>query len=285
MERVFIGLKIPSIYTRMISQLYGTSIENEKRWKNCKWVGEENLHLTLSFIGEISSDKRQVIQEALRTISFTSFPLKIVNKIETFPEKAKKNIRVLHLPLIQSHPQENAGKPRWSAQLENLKQSIDEVLVDCEVSIESAVLESLERREMDNNQPIKPSASVIKEEEVIKTEEIDVSTSKLVGSFLNKEDTSLRSMEASLSCPKGQNSKKKKERFHPHLTISRVKQNCKVAEVHDLVEQMNKVMNDECDPIWNEMIFSVEEFFLFRSTLTPKGPIYDMIESYRCKET
>lgn len=59
---------------------------------------------------------------------------------------------------------------------------------------------------------------------------------------------------------------RKEKRFHPHLTIARMRKPCMVDHIlsHDL----------ETDT------FKAEAVVLFKSTLTPHGPIYEPLERY-----
>ena len=59
---------------------------------------------------------------------------------------------------------------------------------------------------------------------------------------------------------------KEERRFHPHLTIGRVKKSCKVDDI-----LAKKVCTEA---------FSVDAVVLFKSTLRPDGPIYEKLESY-----
>jgi len=65
---------------------------------------------------------------------------------------------------------------------------------------------------------------------------------------------------------------KKDKDFHPHLTVGRVKRLDK-SERGKLIKEM-ETFNTE----WGEMI--VDKFKLKKSTLTPKGPIYEDVFVY-----
>ncbi len=56
------------------------------------------------------------------------------------------------------------------------------------------------------------------------------------------------------------------ERFHPHLTIGRTKKKC------DLSSMLDGSFSSEK--------FTVEGYTLFRSTLTPQGPIYEVVKEF-----
>jgi 2'-5' RNA ligase len=58
--------------------------------------------------------------------------------------------------------------------------------------------------------------------------------------------------------------------YNPHLTLFRVK------EVYD-----NKAFKDVVSSINYKKEFKVDEFYLFSSTLTPAGPIYNVLERFK----
>jgi 2'-5' RNA ligase len=59
---------------------------------------------------------------------------------------------------------------------------------------------------------------------------------------------------------------KKEKRFHPHLTIGRIKKPCRI----------DGILHTE----FTTQPFLVERLTLFKSTLTPQGALYDSIGSY-----
>ncbi len=60
--------------------------------------------------------------------------------------------------------------------------------------------------------------------------------------------------------------KKEEKKFHPHLTIGRIKTFFKVDDI------INKSIATEP--------FDVKEFILFKSTLLPSGPVYEKIKNF-----
>ncbi len=56
--------------------------------------------------------------------------------------------------------------------------------------------------------------------------------------------------------------------FHPHLTLGRVRGK---RNLHRLVEYIRIGSDLECD-------FSVDHFHIYKSTLTPRGAVYDILE-------
>lgn len=64
---------------------------------------------------------------------------------------------------------------------------------------------------------------------------------------------------------------KSDKRFHPHLTLARVKY---VDDKKGFIERIKQIKTDEKG-------FDVKSFCLFRSTLTPEGAVYDILGEYR----
>ena len=59
---------------------------------------------------------------------------------------------------------------------------------------------------------------------------------------------------------------KEEKRFHPHLTVGRVKRPCKVDDI------LNKTVSTEP--------FTVSSLVLFKSVLKPEGPVYTALEEF-----
>ncbi len=64
------------------------------------------------------------------------------------------------------------------------------------------------------------------------------------------------------------NSKSKK--FHPHITLGRVK----------YIQDKKKFLDDLKNIIIKPLQFTVDKFVLYKSTLTPGGPIYEVVEEF-----
>ena len=70
MIRLFVGIELPGELRRRMVMIQ-TGIER------AKWVSEENIHLTLRFIGEVPDGIARDAAEALATVDAPSFPLPI----------------------------------------------------------------------------------------------------------------------------------------------------------------------------------------------------------------
>lgn len=71
MLRLFTGLALPILLRQRLSLLGGGGIAG------AKWVERENLHLTLTFIGEVNEADAEDIDEALEGIRAPRFSLKL----------------------------------------------------------------------------------------------------------------------------------------------------------------------------------------------------------------
>ncbi len=61
--------------------------------------------------------------------------------------------------------------------------------------------------------------------------------------------------------------KPEEKKFHPHLTIGRVRERLSIAD---------KIFTTE----FSSPVFIIESLVLFKSTLTPQGPIYEKIKTF-----
>ena len=95
-HRIFVGLKLSGHLVSTIPMIKSTIIDKKKL---ISWVSGRNLHLTLSFIGEIEPDKVEFLKEKLETITkFNSFDINI-SGTGCFP--TFENPRVLWLDINQ----------------------------------------------------------------------------------------------------------------------------------------------------------------------------------------
>lgn len=95
--RAFLAIEVPKLQREVISAL----IEEETKKKlPVKWVGFENLHITLKFLGEIDEKKKNEIAPAIAEISkkFTPF-LAQLEGIGCFP--SPRSPRVLWVGVSQ----------------------------------------------------------------------------------------------------------------------------------------------------------------------------------------
>ena len=92
MNRLFVGIELPEELRRRMVMIQ-TGVER------AKWVAEENLHLTLRFIGEVSGDVASDVAEALSTVHAAPFLL-TVDGAGHF--ESRKRVRALWLGIERS---------------------------------------------------------------------------------------------------------------------------------------------------------------------------------------
>lgn len=108
--RCFISLEIPENIRTAIFHLFEKLKESKLVYG--KFVHEENMHLTLRFLGKVSEEKITLLKEELSKIDFRQFPVE-TGKIGFFPNE--KHIQILWIELIAS-------------EIESLKKEIDKSL-------------------------------------------------------------------------------------------------------------------------------------------------------------
>ena len=88
-SRIFIGLQLSGYLINVIPMIKSTINDNKN---SIKWVNGKNLHLTLSFLGDINSKNIDSLKDKLNEISvFNSFDM-VVNKTGSFPSEDNPKI-------------------------------------------------------------------------------------------------------------------------------------------------------------------------------------------------
>ncbi len=108
--RSFISIELPDNVKAYIFHAF----EKLKKSKVCKgkFVDKDNLHLTLKFLGKITSEEAEIIKKELEKVDFRQFPVE-TGKVGFFPNE--KFIKVLWIELL-------------SPDFEMLKKEIDSAL-------------------------------------------------------------------------------------------------------------------------------------------------------------
>lgn len=86
--RLFIGIELPD---RLKEKIFNLGKEFRSLVK-ANFVSEENLHISLQFLGYVNESKLEQIKESLSSIEYRSFPVEVKN-FGAFP--SKKNLRVI----------------------------------------------------------------------------------------------------------------------------------------------------------------------------------------------
>jgi len=90
MIRAFIAVEIDKTNKQRLSKLIS---DLKKSNTDIKWVGENQMHLTLKFLGNIEQDRVQVISGALKSIAdnFKGFNIRL-SKIGAFPNLRRPRV-------------------------------------------------------------------------------------------------------------------------------------------------------------------------------------------------
>jgi len=81
MVRLFVALELPETERSRLVRL-------QQGLRTARWVAPENLHLTLSFIGEVDGREAEDIDAALMALRFEAFPL-VLHGVGRFGEGRK----------------------------------------------------------------------------------------------------------------------------------------------------------------------------------------------------
>jgi 2'-5' RNA ligase len=78
-KRLFVSIELPESVTRALADL-------DPHLRGVRWLEPRQMHLTLSFLGNVPGETQETLSEKLRTISWKSFFLPLVG-VGTFPGK------------------------------------------------------------------------------------------------------------------------------------------------------------------------------------------------------
>jgi 2'-5' RNA ligase len=79
MKRLFVSIELPESLRQRLAEL-------DPHLRGVRWLEPRQMHLTLSFLGDVSSEIQETFMEKLRAISWKSFFLPLVG-LGTFPGK------------------------------------------------------------------------------------------------------------------------------------------------------------------------------------------------------
>jgi 2'-5' RNA ligase len=83
-KRLFVSLELPESVRRGLAEL-------DPHIRGVRWLDQRQMHLTLSFLGKVSSEVQETLIEKLRAISWKAFFLPLVG-LGTFPSKGSPTV-------------------------------------------------------------------------------------------------------------------------------------------------------------------------------------------------
>lgn len=95
MKRLFVAIDLPAAATELL-----VSLKTELR--GVRWLRADQIHLTISFLGNVGSSAEETLSEKLGAIRFTAFFMPVAG-LGTFPQKGKPN--VIWAGVGAGHPQ------------------------------------------------------------------------------------------------------------------------------------------------------------------------------------
>jgi RNA 2',3'-cyclic 3'-phosphodiesterase len=93
-KRLFVSIELPQTVTKLLASL-------DPGMRGVRWLGPEQMHLTLSFLGNVSTDAEEALKEDLGAIAWKPFFLPI-SGLGKFPGKGPPN--VLWIGVGTGHP-------------------------------------------------------------------------------------------------------------------------------------------------------------------------------------
>ena len=83
-KRLFVSLELPRFVTQRLAEL-------NPHLRGVRWLAPEQMHLTLSFLGDVSEEVEETFKKNLSAIAWKAFFLPI-SGLGTFPGKGRPNI-------------------------------------------------------------------------------------------------------------------------------------------------------------------------------------------------
>ena len=93
-KRLFVSIELPHSVTQCLAEL-------DPRLRGVRWLAPEQMHLTLSFLGDVSNEVEEALKKNLNAIEWKAFFLPI-SGFGTFPGKGRPNI--LWIGVGTGHP-------------------------------------------------------------------------------------------------------------------------------------------------------------------------------------
>ncbi len=83
-KRLFVSIELPAGVTQDLAEL-------DPHLRGVRWLAPEQMHLTLSFLGDVSPEVAEALKENLSAIEWKAFFLPL-SGLGTFPGKGRPNI-------------------------------------------------------------------------------------------------------------------------------------------------------------------------------------------------
>lgn len=83
-KRLFVSIDLPHFVTNRLAEL-------DPHLRGIRWLAPEQMHLTLSFLGNVASEVEEALKKNLEAITWKAFFLPI-SGLGTFPGKGRPNI-------------------------------------------------------------------------------------------------------------------------------------------------------------------------------------------------
>ena len=93
-KRLFVSIELPDSLTRSLAEL-------DPHLRGVRWLEPRQMHLTLSFLGNVSSEIQETLSEKLRAISWKPFFLPLIG-LGTFPAKGWP--KIIWIGVGSGHP-------------------------------------------------------------------------------------------------------------------------------------------------------------------------------------
>jgi 2'-5' RNA ligase len=94
-KRLFVAIDLPEPVTSRL-------VELDPGLRGVRWMRQDQMHLTVSFFGDVEPITEEALREKLSGIRFSKFFIPL-NGIGTFPQKGKPN--VIWVGVGRGHPQ------------------------------------------------------------------------------------------------------------------------------------------------------------------------------------
>jgi 2'-5' RNA ligase len=83
-KRLFVSIELPRSFTQRLAQL-------DPQLRGVRWLEPEQMHLTLSFLGNVSTEIEEALKKNLQAIEWKAFFLPLT-ALGTFPGKGRPSI-------------------------------------------------------------------------------------------------------------------------------------------------------------------------------------------------